>query len=424
MFARCAEAGGRKAPSTRRSGRMPLPGPTAAAALCTLVAALSVPPGAHALDLSTLRKKLAAQSRHLSSASGAYVRDLANGRTLYSRNGDRTRAPASNEKLLVTGTALVKYGPDARLRTVLESSEPLDDGVIDGDVALVGVGDPYLSTAQLRMIASQLVALGVQRINGKVLGDGTFFDRRRGSYDSGWAYDGDIGGSLGGLVVDYGRGTDPALYAAQQMRKTLLQADIVVRKGAHTGRLTGTTRALGSVSSATIAATIKRINQPSDNFAAEMLLKNLGATFGSAGSTLAGASLVRTTLAELGVSARLYDGSGLSRSDRVTPREIVDLLTAIAADPELLGVLQDSLPLAGRSGTLYDRMRGTTASGKCMAKTGTLNGVSALSGYCPTRSGDLVAFSFLENDMSAYTAKSVEDKMVPLIARFDGREGP
>jgi D-alanyl-D-alanine carboxypeptidase/D-alanyl-D-alanine-endopeptidase (penicillin-binding protein 4) len=396
---------------------------TASAALCTLVVVLGAASGAQALDLTTLRKKLSAQQRHLSSTSGAYVRDLVNGRTLFSRNGDRTRSPASNEKLLVTGTALVKYGPDARLRTVLRANTLPVDGVIDGDVALVGVGDPYLATSQLRMIASQLVALGVEEIKGKILGDGSFFDRRRGSYDSGWAYDSDIGGSLGGLVVDYGRGTDPALYAAEQLRTTLKQAGIVVRKGAHAGRLRGTTRDLASVSSTTIAATIKRINQPSDNFAAEMLLKNLGATFGSAGSTLAGASLVRTTQAELGVTARLYDGSGLSRSDRVTPREVVDLLTAIAADPELLAVFQDSLPLAGRSGTLFDRMRGTAASGKCMAKTGTLNGVSALSGYCPTTSGDLVAFSFLENNMSAYTAKSVEDRMVPLIARFDGREG-
>ena len=393
---------------------------TAAAGLCTLFAFFWSAVGAHALDLATLRKKLTAQSRHLSASSGAYIRDLATGRTLYSRNGDRTRSPASNEKLLVTSTALVKWGPDARFRTQLEANAAPVNGVIKGDVALVGDGDPYLATSQLRMIASQLAALGVDRIDGKVLGDGTFFDSRRGSFDSGWAYDSDLAGSLGGLVVDHGRGSDPALYAAQQLRKTLLQADIVVRKGAHTGSLAGTTQALAGVSSATIAATIKRINQPSDNFAAEMLLKNLGGTFGAGGTTPAGASLVRTTLAQLDVHAVLRDGSGLSRSDRVSPRQVVNLLTAIAARPDLLPVLQDSLPLAGRSGTLFDRMRGTPASGRCMAKTGTLNGVSALSGYCPTASGDLVAFSFLENNMSAYTAKSIEDKMVPLVARYDG----
>jgi D-alanyl-D-alanine carboxypeptidase/D-alanyl-D-alanine-endopeptidase (penicillin-binding protein 4) len=292
--------------------------------------------------------------------------------------------------------------------------------VIDGDVALVGAGDPYVTTAQLRMIASELVALGVEEITGKVLGDGSFYDARRGSYDSGWAYDSDLGGSLGGLVVDGGRGADPALYAAQQLRRTLLAADIVVRKGAHTGKLSGRPVDLAGITSATMAATVKRILIPSDNFAAEMLLKNIGASFGTAGSTTAGASLVRTTLAELGAQARVYDGSGLSRADRITPRQVVNLLTTMAARPVEGTALQDALPVAGVSGTLAGRMRGTAAAGKCTGKTGTLNGVSALSGYCPTASGDLVAFSLLENEMSSYTAKKIEDRMVPLIARYEG----
>jgi D-alanyl-D-alanine carboxypeptidase/D-alanyl-D-alanine-endopeptidase (penicillin-binding protein 4) len=397
-----------------------VPRRTVQAALCAILALVGAPSGARALDLAGLKKRLAAQSRHLSASSGAYVRDLADGRTLYARNATRPRSPASNEKLLVTSTALVKYGAKTRLRTVLRALAPPVDGVIDGDVALVGTGDPYLSSTQLRMIASELVALGVTEITGKVLGDGTYFDARRGSYDSSWAYDSDLGGSLGGLVVDHGRGANPALYAATKLRETLLAADIVVRKGAHTGTLSGPERDIAAATSATLGATVARINIPSDNFAAEMLLKNLGATFGTAGSTTAGASLVRPTLAELGVTARLYDGSGLSRADQVSPYEIVDLLTEMATRPDEGTALQHSLPVAGRSGTLASRMRGTAAAGRCMAKTGTLRGVSALSGYCPTAGGDLVAFSFLENNMSEYEAKAVEDRMVPLIARYDG----
>lgn len=383
--------------------------------LCTLAAA----PAARALDAAQLRSALAAQSRHLSATSGAEVRDLETGATLYARRATTARSPASNEKLLVTSTALLRYGPRARLRTALVAAAEPVDGVIAGDVVLVGAGDPYLTSARLRVIASQLSALGVEEIRGKVLGDGSAFDARRGSYDSAWAYDGDLGGSLGALVTDHGRGTDPALYAATQLRQALLNADIVVRKGAHSGRSVPDAVPLAGVSSDPLATMVTRINVPSDNFAAEMLLKALGASFGARGSTPQGAAIVRDTLAELGVSARLYDGSGLSRADQVSPHELVDLLAAMAAEPDAGPALRASLPVAGRSGTLAGRMRRSSAAGRCRAKTGTLRGVSALSGYCDTTGGP-VAFSFVENNMSEYKAKQVEDRMTSLVARYTG----
>ncbi|MCW2967444.1 MAG: hypothetical protein JWM71_1216, partial [Solirubrobacteraceae bacterium] len=356
------------------------------AALCAVLAVLLAAPAAHALDISTLRKKLAAESRRLSTTSGAYVRDLVTGRTLYSRKPDARRAPASNEKLLTTSTALLRFGSAAEFRTTLEATEAPRDGVVHGDVALVGAGDPYLSASQMRLIASQLSALGVTEITGKVLGDGTIFDSRLGSYDSGYRYDSDIGGSLGGLVVDEARTSDPALHAANALRQTLLDADIRVDKGAHSGTLGSSGTPIASVSSAPLSTEITRINVPSDNFAAEMLVKALGADFGSRGSTPAGAAVVRSTLRPLGLSPHVVDGSGLSRSDQVSPREIVTLLTAMASQ-SVGAALRASLPTAGRTGTLADRMRHTAAQDHCHAKTGTLTGVSALSGYCATQGG-------------------------------------
>lgn len=389
-------------------------------AVCALLASFLASSPAAAIDIETLRARLATQQSKLSETSGAYVRDLVTGRTLYARNSSRTRSPASNEKLLVTAAALLAYGdPDVRLRTELYAAAPPVDGVIDGDVALVGVGDPYLSAARLRMVASQLHALGVTEITGRVLGDGSYFDRRRGSYDSAWQYDPDLGGSLGGLVVDRGRGSDPALYAAQRLRSQLLSVGIAVGGGARARSLAATDPvALAGVSSLPLADMVEQINVPSDNFAAEMLLKQLGARFGSGGSTPAGTTVVKAALAEIGVTARPYDGSGLSRADQVSPREVVDLLTEMAALPEVGEALDDSLPVAGSEGTLADRMDGTRAAGRCRAKTGTLRGVSALSGYCSTTSGNTVAFSFIENNMSEYTAKRVEDRMTALIARY------
>lgn len=388
------------------------------AAVCGFFAILAVAPGARALESATLREKLAAQQQKLSSTSGAYVRDLETGRTLYSRNSARARSPASNEKLLVTAAALLAYGdPDTRLHTELRVAQAPVDGVIEGDVALVGVGDPYLTSTRLQTVTGQLEALGVTEIRGRVLGDGSFFDTRRGSYDSAYQFDSDLGGSLGGLVVDYGRGTDPALYAAQRLRAQLVSVGIRVGGAARVGSLTDNGLTLASVSSLPLDTIIGRINVVSDNFASEMLLKHLGARFGGQGSTPAGAAVVKAALAAVGVSARPYDGSGLSRADQVSPREVVDLLTEMAELPETGEALDASLPVAGRTGTLADRMRGTAAAGRCRAKTGTLRGVSALSGYCSTQSGNDVAFSFIENNMSEHTAKKVEDRMVALIAR-------
>lgn len=398
-----------------------MPRTAAKSAVCAVLCALAAPAAAQATDAWALRERLAQQSRRLGADSGAYVRDLTTGRTIYARRASTPRVPASNEKLLVTASALVELGPALRLPTTLEAAaEPDEAGVIGGDVALVGGGDPYLTSSRLATLAAQLRALGVRAIEGRVLGDGSLFDALRGSYDSAYAYDHDLGGSLGALVVDRGRGADPALYAARRLRSALVRAGIGVGGRAATGGLPADGVVLAELSSAPLSAIALLINAPSDNFAAEMLLKTIGARMAGAGSTAAGSRFVRTSLGRLGVTARLYDGSGLSRANGVSPRELVDLLTQMARRPGAGEALRSSLAVAGRSGTLVDRLRGTVAAGRCQAKTGTLRGVSALSGYCDTTGGRVVAFSFMENTMAEHTAKQVEDRMLRLVARYDG----
>jgi D-alanyl-D-alanine carboxypeptidase/D-alanyl-D-alanine-endopeptidase (penicillin-binding protein 4) len=114
----------------------------------------------------------------------------------------------------------------------------------------------------------------------------------------------------------------------------------------------------------------------------------------------------------------MRDGSGLSRADRVSPQQIVGLLAAMRSTP-VGDVWRASFATPGMHGsTLVHRMRHTYAVGRCQAKTGTLIGVSVLSGYCNAAGGDLVAFSFMENAVCAVCAKAVEDRMVPEIARY------
>jgi D-alanyl-D-alanine carboxypeptidase/D-alanyl-D-alanine-endopeptidase (penicillin-binding protein 4) len=162
---------------------------------------------------------------------------------------------------------------------------------------------------------------------------------------------------------------------------------------------------------------VARTNAPSDNFFAESLLKDLGAEFGGAGSTAAGASVVRSSVASLGARPRVVDGSGLSRRDRTTPRDVVDLVAAMDGSDNA-AVFEASLAVAGRTGTLRKRMRSTAARDRCHAKTGTLSDVSALAGYCETTAGRRVAFAFLMNSINVNWAHTRQDRMTAGLARL------
>ena len=157
------------------------------------------------------------------------------------------------------------------------------------------------------------------------------------------------------------------------------------------------------------------MNQISDNFYAEMLLKNLGARFAGGGTTAAGASVVRGFESAHGMSSKVVDGSGLSRANAVSPRAIGKLLTSVQKE-SWFATFQNSLPLAGRSGTLAGRMRGTAADGRCRAKTGTLSDVSALAGYCKARSGHRIVFAILMNGVNVASARAAQDRTVAALA--------
>ena len=169
--------------------------------------------------------------------------------------------------------------------------------------------------------------------------------------------------------------------------------------------------------SPTVSDLIAMTNIPSDNFLAEMLVKNLGARFGGAGTTSAGAGVMRSFLRRFGLAPQISDGSGLSRANRTSPREVVALLTAMHNDPQR-AAFEDSLAVAGRSGTLAGRMNGSAAEGKCRGKTGTLSDVSALSGLCLTKSGHVIVFSILMNGVSPSSARSLQDSAVKAIANY------
>jgi D-alanyl-D-alanine carboxypeptidase/D-alanyl-D-alanine-endopeptidase (penicillin-binding protein 4) len=409
-----------------------------------LAAVLLAPAGAAAQTSPdpelALRRALDAQLTRAGTHAGAYVVDLAGGRVLYSRRSTTRRNPASVEKLYTTSTALRRYGPAGRLRTAVYGSGTIDPaGTYTGDLYLKGYGDPtfgstafslraYGTGATVDALAQALITrLGIAEVRGRILGDETYFDRRRGTIYSRFALNTDVGGALSALAFNRGlaneRGTAfalrPADFSADRLVAALEANDVPVSGTGEVGTRPAGTPLLAQVSSPPMSTLTRLTDVPSDNYLAEMLLKGLGARFGAGGTSYAGAAVVRDSLAPWGIRPSVVDGSGLSRLDRTSPREVVTLLRRMAADPAG-PALEASLPVAARTGTLASRMRGSAAAGRCRAKTGTLSDVSALAGYCDARTGSELAFAFLMEHVNVARARAVQDRMAALLAAYRG----
>ena len=387
---------------------------------CLLLALLA--PAAGAAGREATARALAAQMRLAGASSGALAVDLESGQTIYSRRADTPRMPASVQKLYTTVAALRRLGPDGRLgTTVLASSPPDGAGVVRGDLYLRGGGDPTFDALAARRLARQVAGAGIAQVTGRVRGDESAFDPRRGVPSSRFRLTSDVG-PLSALTFNRGRTgalspywqRSPARFAARAFTRQLRKLGVRVRHGGSTGIAPPGAALLTEWQSVSVADLVRLMNPPSDNFVAETLVKVLGARFGTSGSTSAGARVVREELGVLGVAPQVIDGSGLSRRDRTSPREVVTMLQAMQGDAFFTG----SLAIAGRTGTLSYRMRGSSAQDRCSAKTGTLHDVSALAGYCTSVAGARVAFAFLMNYVSPYAARILQDRMAGALARY------
>jgi serine-type D-Ala-D-Ala carboxypeptidase/endopeptidase (penicillin-binding protein 4) len=377
--------------------------------------------------------------------SGGYVYDMTSGQTLFSERAQNRRAPASVEKLYTATTALERWGPTAQLETtVLGTGHLAAGGVWEGNLYLRGGGDPTFGTTSfidshygdvgtaVSTLAGQLVHTdGIHRVTGTVEGDESYLDSLRGEPSSGYAWDPFLEGTLSALAFNRGetgseRGPHaPAAYAARRLRAALRAAGVVVsgptrpptRPGGGAATTPPGAQQLAAVRSPTIAQLLGLTLPPSDNFFAETLLKDLGARFGGAGTTAVGAHVVRETIAELGLHPQVLDGSGLSPEDQTSPYEVVTLLDELA-HTSLGTILRGDLAVAGRTGTLSERMRGTTAEGRCEGKTGTLTGVSNLVGYCTATGGDELAFAFFTDGIELAAAHTLQDNMAITLADY------
>lgn len=387
-----------------------------------------------------LRTALTTDLSEVDGVHGAYVVDLTGKRPLFHFQASTGRIPASVEKLYTTSTALLRLGRSAVFTTsVLGTGRLTRSGTWRGSLYLRGGGDPtfggvnfdkaaYGTGATVRTLARGLYMAGVRRVSGRIVGDESRFDSLRGTPATGYKRSFYVEGQLSALAYDRGFSNhswsafqrNPPLYAARKFAAALRANGVGVPTNTPTaiGDTPKGAHLLAAVNSPHLGKLIQLTNTPSDNFFAEMLLKNLGAELAGAGTTAAGTRVVhREVRTVFGINPRFDDGSGLSRHDSTSPRQVVTLLRDLAGNATFV----HSLAIAGKTGTLIDEMRRTRAQGNCRGKTGTLYDVASLVGYCTARDGHRLAFAFLMNRLSnPNTGHAIEAKMAVALANYEG----
>ena len=381
------------------------------------------------------------------------------GQRLAEQNPDTAMLPASTLKLVTAAAALRLLGPQHRFVTRVYATTPPDDaGVIDGDLVLVGGGDPVLATPRfirqvnserpatpLSDLAKAVARAGITRVTGRVVGDPSILADE--PLAKGWT-DGYLTSMnttrSSGLTVDagvrlfsrsgvlYGEpAKDPAIRAAGQLHELLDARDVKVERtpaSRRTHRPAGVE--IARVYSPPLATLLTYTLQNSDNHLADGIFRMLGAAAGD--PTWAGsARAARLALSDIGADwerIRLADGSGLSRHNRLTADATVRLLHTMAGGP-LRADWLDMQATAGESGTMRRRLAQTQAKGRVHAKTGTLRDVRSLAGTVPDPDGRDHHFAVFANDLEAFDDIAASRRLgdvlaLALVVEQDGCLGP
>ena len=346
----------------------------------------------------------ATTTRFGTSFSGAVV-DAASNTTVWSRNGTTGRMPASTTKLVTASNALTLFGPDRRWTTEVRQ------GAYSTRVVLVGSGDPSLSSAQLDAMARTTAAVLVSRhiTLGRVYVDDDVFPTPTLAY--GWkeSYVPDSVTPVRALVRDQRDDSDTSAEAGRYFRDRLKAYGVTQAGYYGRANASSTSAVLASSKGSTLSTMVRTMLLNSDNEIAEALHKQVGLALGYGASWTGARSAQAKEVAAQGLTTgTLYDGSGLSRADRLSALQLARFVDR-GVDPATqtrLWPLKSGLPTAGRTGTLASRFS-TTASkcavGKVFAKTGTLSDVVSLAGWTTNVDGRVKAFAFVVNGKSSTT---------------------
>ncbi|MDP9331325.1 MAG: D-alanyl-D-alanine carboxypeptidase [Actinomycetota bacterium] len=337
---------------------------------------------------------------------------------LHVRGAD-LRTPASNEKLLLSMALFDHFDPATRIPTTAKTGSRVLRGVVTGNLWIVGAGDPEIRDRDMSRLATAVVAAGIKRVRGSVIGDTRPF--AHDDFATGWksyfpksvmppptALTFDANVDADGEIVH-----DPERRAAASLTRALRKNGVRVGGAPRMGRPSGKLRDMAAIASARLRAIVTRMDDDSINFDAEVLGKYLGQSVRGAPGTIAkGAAAIHAYASARDVDVTVYDSSGLSYANRVTTDGILQLLWDADAQT-WLPRLMSALPKGGQ-GTLQGRLTGVTVR----AKTGTLDGISALSGWVwLERSSAWAEFSILSRGLSKSDAMAIENTVVRTLAK-------
>jgi serine-type D-Ala-D-Ala carboxypeptidase/endopeptidase (penicillin-binding protein 4) len=383
---------------------------------------------------------------------GVLIVNPRTGDTLYSQNAGKLFMPASNMKIITSAAALTLLGPEYRYRTTFLTDGEVRDSLLDGNLLVIGRGDPTVSdrmrgtaTTVMDALADSLRAHRIRQISGSLARVGNAFPDS--IYGYGWEWD-DLGEYYGAGVDEliFNEGMAPtklrpppdtardSLYSgpAKNPAKAYLDAlhDALVRKSI---RMDGVVRdsilptplkmdTLFVLVSPPLREILPALMKQSQNQIAEILLRTIGLERGGLGTADSARKIVGQQLLAWGVQPDgflIRDGSGLSDQDLLTPETIVRVLDRIQRDTAF-AAYYNAMPIAGVDGTIDTRMKGTPAEGNVHAKTGMLAKARSLSGYVTTADGERLIFSILANNTT--TAGSavthVADEIAAALAAY------
>jgi len=363
-------------------------------------------------------------------------------KTLFDQSGGSGFIPASSQKVLVAAAALSSLGPEYRFETKVVAARPVEDGALH-DAWLVGGGDPYLATPDyaaylvtrartvdtpltpLVALADELVAAGVRSIPAGLQTDESRYAPQRSvpTWKPSYVAEAEVG-SLGALTVNEGLAgwgpnqkvaPDPAASAANALGRLLTDRGVSLPGPTAGGSAPLDGVVIATVRSAPLGQIVAGMLRASDNYVAEMLVKELDRHFDGPGLTAGGTTRVIEELGRLGVpvdGVHLNDGSGLDTGNRATCRALLGALN-LSRNPRF-AMLDSGLAIAGRTGTLAKRFIGSPAEIRLAAKTGWINGAAAMVGRIalnPTR-----RFALIFNGQFGWPhAQAVEDRVVAAL---------